>query len=115
MAYSVKLDERLTNLLKTTTGIVKKKMFGGVCYMMKDKMFCGIVKDELMVRCLDEKYESMLKKIHVRQMDFTGRPMKGFLFIDAAGIKTDIQLYKWIDTGIEFALKSPPKKKKAKK
>jgi len=115
MAYSEKLDERITNLLKTTTGIVKKKMFGGVCYMMKDKMFCGIVKDELMVRCLDENFNILLKKPHARQMDFTGRPMKGFLFVDAAGIKTDNQLRKWIDVGKEFAIKSPPKKKKAKK
>ena len=111
MAYSEKLEERITKLLKTTKGVVKKKMFGGVAFMLKDKMFCGIVKDDLMVRCLDENYESLLKKPHARQMDFTGRPMKGFLFVDAAGIRTDKQLNKWIDTGIEFAMKSPPKKK----
>lgn len=87
-------------------------MFGGICYMLKDKMFCGIVKDDLMVRCLEENYETLLKKPHARQMDFTGKPMKGFLYVDAAGIKTDNQLNKWIDTGIEFALKSPTKKKK---
>jgi TfoX/Sxy family transcriptional regulator of competence genes len=115
MAYSEKLEERITKLLKSTKGIVIKKMFGGVCYMLKDKMFCGIVKDELMVRCLDNKFEAFLKKPHARLMDFAGRPMKGFLYIGVEGIKTDSQLAKWIDVGKEYAIKSPPKKKKAKK
>ena len=115
MAYSVKLEERITNLLKSKKDLVKKKMFGGVCFMLKDKMFCGIVKDDLMVRCLEDDYESLLKKPHARQMDFTGKPMKGFLYISSEGIKTDAKLNKWIDTGIEFALKSLPKKKKSKK
>jgi len=115
MAYSEILEERITNLLKSTKSVVKKKMFGGVAFMLKDKMFCGIVKDDLMVRCLEENFESLLKKPNARQMDFTGRPMKGFLFVDAAGIKTDNKLNKWIDIGIEFALKTPPKKKKGKK
>lgn len=65
-----------------------------------------------MVRVLEDKYESMLKKPHARQMDFTGRPMKGFLFITSDGIKTDNRLNTWLDVGIEFVINSPPKKKK---
>ncbi|MBZ0202140.1 MAG: TfoX/Sxy family protein [Ignavibacteria bacterium] len=112
MSYNEKLAERISKLLEMHKGIVEKKMFGGIAYMLNDKMMTGIVKDELMVRCMPEDYDTLLKKPHARQMDFTGRPMKGFLYVSAAGIKTDNQLQKWLDIGIEFAQKSPPKKKK---
>ena len=115
MAYNEKLASRINSLLKRQKGIKGKKMFGGIAYMLKDKMMCGIVKDDLMVRCLEDKYEQLLKKPHVRVMDFTGRTMKGFLYVDSAGIKTDKQLMDWLDIGIEFAHKSPPKKKKKAK
>ena len=115
MAYNEKLSERISNLLKSQKGVKEKKMFGGIAYMLKDKMMSGIVKDELMVRCLEVKYESLLKKPHARVMDFTGRIMRGFLFIDAEGIKTGKQLNTWLETGIDFAIKSPPKKRKSKK
>jgi TfoX/Sxy family transcriptional regulator of competence genes len=115
MAYSEKLAERITKLLKPQKGVIEKKLFGGIAYMYKDKMMVGIVKDDLMVRCLAGDYESLLKKPHAREMDFTGRPMTGFLYIAAAGIKTDKQLQKWLDVGIEYAIKSPPKKPKVKK
>ena len=114
MPFSEKLDTRITELLKTKRGLVKKKMFGGVCYMLKDKMIAGIVEDKLMIRCIKDEYDSLLKKPHAAVMNFTGRPMKGFLYIEPAGIKTNKQLQKWLDVGIEFAHKSPPKKKKIK-
>jgi TfoX/Sxy family transcriptional regulator of competence genes len=111
MAYNEKLAERISKILKGKRGLVEKKMFGGIAYMLKDKMFVGIVKDDLMVRVLNEKYEEYLKKPNAREMDFTGRPLKGYLYINAEGIKTVKQLSKWIDVGIEYALKSPAKKK----
>ena len=110
MAYSEKLAERINSILKGKRGIVQKKMFGGICYMYKDKMSVGIVKDDLMIRVLPEKYDGYLKKPHVRKMDFTGKPLKGFLYVGSQGIKTEKQLSKWIDVGLEFAVKSPPKK-----
>ncbi|HEY3251023.1 MAG TPA: TfoX/Sxy family protein [Ignavibacteria bacterium] len=115
MAYNERLAERISKLLKPQKGVVEKKMFGGIAYMLKDKMFVGIVKDDLMIRSLDEKFDEMLKKPHAREMDFAGRPMRGFLYVSPGGIKTDKQLQSWIDVGIEYAMKSPPKKKKAKK
>jgi len=115
MGYNESLCLRIRELLAGEPGLVEKKMFGGIAYMLKDKMMCGIVKDDLMVRCLEDKYEQLLKKPHVRVMDFTGRTMKGFLYVDSAGIKTDKQLMDWLDIGIEFAHKSPPKKKKKAK
>lgn len=115
MAYSEKLAQRITTLLKSQKGVVEKKMFGGIAYMLKNKMMVGIAKERLMVRCLDEKYEKLLVKPHAGVMDFTGKVMKGFLYVDEAGLKTDRQLQSWLDVGIEYTLKSPPKKKKTKK
>jgi len=114
MAYSEKLAERIIKLLKSQKGIVEKKMFGGICYMLKDKMIAGIVENKLMIRCMREEYDKLLKKPHAGEMTFTGKPMKGFLYVAPDGIKTDKQLQKWLDVGIEFAHKSPPKKKKIK-
>jgi len=114
MAYSEKLAERITNLLKPSKELVIKKMFGGICYMLKDKMIAGIVEDKLMIRCLREEYDTLLRKPHAGEMTFTGKPMKGFLYVAPEGIRTDKQLQKWLDVGIEFAHKSPPKKKKIK-
>lgn len=114
MPYNELLASRITNLLKSQKGAIEKKMFGGIAFMLKDKMFCGVVKDDLMVRVLEDKYEDALKKPHARVMDFTGRPMRGFLFIASEGIKSDKQLNTWLDVGIEFAIKSQPKKKKKK-
>ncbi len=115
MAYDEKLAQRITNLLKPHKGVVEKKMFGGIAYILKDKMFCGIIKNELIVRVPAGDFENYLKKPHARIMDFAGRPMRGFLYIERNGIKTDKQLMKWIETGIEYIKKSPPKKKKTKK
>lgn len=114
MPYDEKLAERIRKLLKGKRGLVEKKMFGGIAFMFKDKMFVGIAKNQLMVRVLNDKYEEYLKKPHVRLMDFTGRPLKGFLYIDADGFKTEKQLSAWIDAGIEYVIKSPPKKPKKK-
>lgn len=115
MAYSEKLAERISGLLRPHTGLVIKKMFGGICYMLKDKMIAGIVENKLMIRCMKEDYDTLLKKPHAGEMTFTGKPMKGFLYVAPSGIRTDKQLQKWLDVGIEFADKSPPKKKKIKK
>lgn len=115
MAYDEKLEERIKKVLKAKRGIIIKKMFGGAAFMMKDKMFCGIIKEDLMLRVLPERYETLLKKPYAREMDFAKRPMHGFLYISPEGVKTDKQLSSWIDFGIEYVLKSPPKKPKKKK
>ncbi len=92
MPYSEKLAERITALLKPNKGLVIKKMFGGICYMLKDRMIAGIVESKLMIRCLRDDYDSLLKKPHACEMTFTGKPMKGFLYVAPEGIKTDKQL-----------------------
>jgi len=111
MAYSEKLADRITELLKPHKGLVLKKMFGGICYMLKDKMIAGIVEEKLMIRCRREDYDMLLKKPYAAEMTFTSKPMKGFLYIKPAGIRTGRQLKKWLNIGIEFVKAAPPKKK----
>jgi TfoX/Sxy family transcriptional regulator of competence genes len=110
MAYNEQLADRIRESIAWQKGIVEKKMFGGVAFMLKDKMFCGIVKEELMVRVLEEKYEEALSEPHCRPMDFTGRIMKGFVFVGPDGLNSQQKLAIWLEKGIDFALNSPVKK-----
>lgn len=77
-------------------------MFGGLALLLGGKMFCGIVKDDLMVRVGPERYAAALAEPHVRPMDFTGRPMEGYVYVALAGAKTDNAVRKWVDQGAAF-------------
>ena len=103
MAYNEFLADRVRNILHPyAEEIEEKKMMGGLTFMLKSKMCCGIVKDDLMVRVIEEKYESSLQRPYCREMDFTGKPLKGFLFVDIEGLESDADLKEWINLGIEF-------------
>ncbi len=82
--------------------------------MLDGHMCCGIEKDRLMVRVMPDRYEALLKKPHAHKMDFTGKPLKGFLFISQPGYRTAAGLTRWLDEAVECAKSKPPKKKKAK-
>ncbi|MBI1806966.1 MAG: TfoX/Sxy family protein [Ignavibacteria bacterium] len=102
MAYSETLASRIREMLARKRGFTEKAMFGGVSFLFEGKMFCGVLNDDLVVRVNPEDSEILLQKQHVRPMDFTGRPMKGFLYISPAGYKTDRALLKWITMSIDF-------------
>lgn len=108
MAYNLKLAERLRSELSGIP-IMEKKMFGGVGFLLNGNMACGVHKDNLIVRVDPEKHSALLKKAHARPFDITGRPMKGWLLIDADGVKTEKQLSAWVKEGLEFASTLPPK------
>jgi len=82
--------------------------------MYKGKMSCGIVKEDLMVRVVPEKYESSLKMPYCRVMDFTGKVLKGFLYVGKDGIQTEKQLRSWLELGVEFVDKQGSKTKNVK-
>lgn len=111
MAYDEKLAKRVRDLLAKTPGYSERKMFGGLCFMLNGNMACGIVKDELMVRLAPDSYEKGLARPHARPMDFTGRPMKGMLYVGPAGIKDDAALADWVEGAAAFAEGLPPKKR----
>lgn len=112
MAYDEQLAERIRTYLKRRKGVEEKRMFGGLCFMLNGHMCCGIDKDRLMVRVLSERYDTLLKKPHAREMDFTGKPLKSFLFISEAGYRTTSSLASWLDEAVECVKSKPPKKKK---
>ena len=96
MPFNEKLAGRIRAELSSQKHVTEKKMFGGIAFMVEGKMCVGIVGDRLMARVDKGEYAALLKKPHVRPMDFTGKPMKGFLFIEPAGIKTTVALRGWI-------------------
>lgn len=115
MAFSEILAERVAILFETqNVAFEEKRMFGGMAFMVDDKMCVGINEDALMVRLDPEVYADALKKTGVRQMDFTKRPMKGFIYVDEAGIATDDQLMEWLQLALEYNPKAKSSKKRKK-
>ena len=108
MAYDNFLEKRLTSALdlfppEIRKEIKLKKMFGGLAYLYKGKMTVGIIKEELVVRVVEEKMEDVLKMNEVRPMDFTNKPMKEFVYVSHKAIRTEQQLQAWIELGLEHA------------
>lgn len=108
MAFDDGLAQRVRETL-ADHDVVEKKMFGGLAFMLHGNMCCGIVGDNLMVRVGKEGYDSALAQPHARPMDFTGKPMKSMIYVDAAGLETDEELAAWVERGVLVALSLPPK------
>lgn len=101
MVYDEKLVDRIRKLLKEKK-ITEKKMFGGMAFLLNGKMFCGVIKNDLVVRTGTEYYEKALTKPYTRPMDFTGRAIKGFVYVSAGGCKKDKILSEWVDLSIDY-------------
>ncbi|MBR9860410.1 TfoX/Sxy family protein [bacterium] len=116
MAYDLHLAERIRNIFaQQKLETEEKKMMGGLCYMLNDKMCVGVVKDELMARINPELYEKALTKPGASEMNFTRRAMKGYVFVNGEGTDKEEDLEFWVNLAIEFnpLAKSSKKKKKA--
>ncbi|MGE0268735.1 MAG: TfoX/Sxy family protein [Candidatus Omnitrophota bacterium] len=109
MPYDEKLALRVREIMKDKPGYIEHKMFGGMCFMLRGHMCCGIVKDDLMLRVGPDQYEGLLKKPHARKMDFTGRPMKGMIYVSAEGTGTPAALKKWVEYAVNFNSSLPRK------
>jgi TfoX/Sxy family transcriptional regulator of competence genes len=90
-------------------GVAEKKMMGGLCFMLRGHMCCGVMKDELIVRVGRERHEAALAEAHARPMTFTGRTSRGFVVVEPAGVGTKRNLERWVARGIDFAESLPPK------
>ena len=112
MPYDEGLAERLRDVLQSRRGISEKKMFGGLAFMSRNYMFIGILGDVLMARVGPEYYGEALTRPNVREMDFTGKPMKGYVFVDPPGFETDSDLSGWVEKCLGFIQSLPPKKAK---
>jgi TfoX/Sxy family transcriptional regulator of competence genes len=102
MPFDEKLAARIRRVLRRHTDITERKMFGGLAFMRNGKMCCGIVGQDLMVRVLEEDVASALRRAHVRPMDFTGRPLRGFVYVAPQGVATDDSLREWVRKGVAF-------------
>lgn len=109
MAYDELLADRVREVLAPHDGTSERKMFGGIAFMFHGNMAVGIRGDELMVRVDKDHYDATLTEPHVGVIDFTGRPMRGFVVVAAEGIAEDDDLAAWVDRGMDLAGSLPPK------
>lgn len=114
MAYDEILANRVREILSPLRKVEEKKMMGGLTFMVNDKMCVGILEDNLMVRIDPDIYEKVLVREDCREMDFTGRPMRGFVFVDPEGTNTKKDLNYWLGIALEYNKKARPSKRKKK-
>lgn len=112
MAYDEELAQRIASILKGSRGISNKKMFGGIAFMVNGNMAVGVNESDLMLRVGKEQYNALLKKEGAREMDFTGKALKGFIYVDETGYKNDQELEQWMSYALDFAKLLPKKSKK---
>jgi len=115
MAYDERLADRVREILAELPIVEEKQMMGGVAFMVNNKMCVGIVKDDLMARIDPDLYEEALEKHSCHPMDFTGKPMKGWVFISPEGLIRANELKYWIDLALDFNQKAKASKKKKPK
>jgi TfoX/Sxy family transcriptional regulator of competence genes len=113
MAYDEKLADRVRELIALPhLKIEEKKMFGGLCFMVDDKMCVGVIKDELMVRLDPSRNDEVLEIEGCRPMDFSGKSMIGFVFVNQEAVDTETKLKYWIDLALEYNPMAKASKKK---
>jgi len=115
MAYNEKLADRIRERLMNLTNLEEKEMMGGLVFMFNGKMCVGVVKDDLMCRIDPEIHEQVVEINGCRTMDFTNRPMKGYILIDDSGMKTPKEFEYWINLALQFNPKAKASVKKKKK
>ena len=109
MAYDAGLAQRLREAFAERPEIDERRMFGSIAFMLRGNMLCGILGERLMVRVGPAQYEAALGRAHALEMDFTGRPMKGFVTVEPAGFETDADLRAWLELGERFVGSLPAK------
>ena len=108
VAYDEKLADRVRDVLEEVEGVTERKMFGGLAFMVRGHMACGIVGDDLMLRLGAEGAERALERPHVRPMDFTGKPLTGMVYVSPEGLK-GAALRRCIGEATDFVAGLPPK------
>ena len=114
MAFNIELADRTREIISLThTNVEEKKMFGGLCFMVNDKMCLGIVKERLMVRLDPAKYDEVIENEGCEPMDFSGKSMKGFVFVDIYALNTRQKLEYWIDLALDYNKDAKKSKKRS--
>lgn len=116
MPYNEFLADRISQFLKErSVNFFEKKMFGGLCFMVNDKMCVGVNRDEIMARIDPDIYQESLTRKGCKEMNFTGRPMKGFVFLTEEATDLDEDLYYWLNLALEYNPIAKSSKKKTSK
>ena len=115
MAYNEKLADRIREIIALThKNVEEKKMFGGLCFMVNEKMCVGVENERLMVRLNPDLMEEVMEKEGCNPMDFTGKSMKGFVFVDIEALKTKMKLEYWLKLALDYNKIAKASKKKKK-
>jgi TfoX/Sxy family transcriptional regulator of competence genes len=109
MAFEEAVAERIRKALAGTPDVAEKRMFGGIAFMVRGNMCCGVIGARLMLRVGPGGYDAAVSRPHAKPMDFTGRPMKGMVYVEPAGFASAGDLDAWIARAKEFALSLPAK------
>ena len=109
MPYDEELAARVRTALAGRDGVTERKMFGGLAFMLGGHMCCGVVKEDLVLRLGPAEAERALEEAHARPMDFTGKPLKGFVYVGPGGLETDGELRGWLERAAGLAASLPPK------
>jgi TfoX/Sxy family transcriptional regulator of competence genes len=109
MAFDEAVAGRVRKELEGSPNVVEKEMFGGIAFMVRGNMCCGVIGDRLMLRVGPKGYETALSRPHASAMDFTGRPMKGLVYVEPAGYASPGDLNTWIGKAMAFTLSLPAK------
>jgi hypothetical protein len=109
MAYDKTLASRIRKSLKGKRFLTEKEMFGGVGFLIRGNVACGVIGSDMIVRVGPEAHAAALKEPHVRPFDFSGRPMKGWVFVGSAAVQREAGLKRWVERGLAFAAGLPPK------
>jgi TfoX/Sxy family transcriptional regulator of competence genes len=112
MAYNQILANRIREQLQDLENIGEKEMMGGLCFLLNEKMCVGVIKDEMMCRIDPLIYEESLEKTACHEMNFTGRPMKGWVFIEESGMSKVEDLNYWIGLAVAYNQHAKSSKKK---
>jgi TfoX/Sxy family transcriptional regulator of competence genes len=115
MAFNETLSDRIREALVALPDVEEKYMFGGVCYMVNGKMCIGVVKEEIMCRIDPDKESIALERQGCRPMDFTGKSMKGYVYVSEDGFSSQHDFKFWVDLCLEYNDKAKASKKKSKK
>jgi TfoX/Sxy family transcriptional regulator of competence genes len=105
--FDEKLAQRVREALRATPRIAERRMFGGLAFLVGGRMCCGIVGHDLMVRVASDELDAVLQRRYVRPMDFTGKPLKGFVYVSPQAFRTEPSLRAWLDRGLRFVLQQP--------
>ena len=104
MAYNEELAERVRAVLLARGTLEERRMFGGLTFLVSGAMCCGVIKDDLVVRVGPDSYDEALARPHARPMDFTGRPLRGLVYVGPEGYRSERDLAAWVLGGVEYAL-----------